>query len=301
MCDETTERELDAYLAKRAISRRDFASGACVSLAVGALPSAGFSATKRDRLALVETKVSITTPDGNADGLFVHPRKGAHPGVVFWPDIHGVRPAHFEMARRLAGFGYSVLAANPYYRTHQGQLFFDGKSIRDPGGRDQVSPHYRALSSETVVADARVLAGWLDRQAAVDTKRGIGAVGFCMTGSWTLRAAAAVPERIKAPCSFHGGGLVTDDTDSPHRLADKISGGVLIAIAENDHERQPDAKDKLVAAFRAAKVPATIEVYEDAMHGWVPTDSRAHHPRQAERAWAQMLKLFEAQLGSIRP
>lgn len=62
MCDETTERELDAYLAKRAISRRDFASGACVSLAVGALPSAGLSATKRDRLALVETKVSITTP-----------------------------------------------------------------------------------------------------------------------------------------------------------------------------------------------------------------------------------------------
>ena len=141
------------------------------------------------------------------------------------------------------------------------------------------------------------LVAWLDEQKAVDTGRGIGAIGFCMTGSWTIRAAAAVPDRVKAPSSFHGGGLVTDAEDSPHRLASQIQGGALIAIAENDHEREPEAQGELIAAFEAAGVPAEIEVYDDAMHGWVPTDSRAHSPEQSERAWARMLALFKAQLG----
>ncbi|MGF1543496.1 MAG: dienelactone hydrolase family protein [Parvularculaceae bacterium] len=297
MCDETTERELDAYLRKKALTRRGFNAGA--PAAVAALGLAPYAlAAKYDAGDLTETAVAVATPDGEADALFIHPAEGAHPAVIIWPDIHGVRPAFFEMARRLAGAGYSVLAVNPYYRTHEGQLFFDGMTFRDPGGRERVTPHYQALSPQTVVTDAKALTAWLDEQSAVDAARGVGAVGFCMTGSWTLRAAAAVPGRIKAPCSFHGGGLVTDDADSPHRLAGKIDGGVLIAIAENDHERQPEAKDALIAAFDEAGVPAEIEVYEDALHGWVPTDSRAHDPAQSERAWGRMLALFDRQLGA---
>lgn len=298
MCDETTERELDAYLKKKALSRRDFSVGASAAIAAGALPRAAHATPESVKYEVTETAVSIPTPDGEADALFIHPNDGAHAAVIFWPDIHGVRPAFFDMARRLAGDGYSVLAVNPYYRTMKGRLFFDGESFRDPGGRDRVMPHYNALSPQTVRTDAKALTAWLDDQPAVDTNRGVGAVGFCMTGSWTLRAAAAVPERIKAPSSFHGGGLVTEDPDSPHLLADKITGGVLIAIAENDHERQPEAQGVLVSAFEAAGVPAEIEVYEDAMHGWVPTDSRAHHPEQSERAWGRMLTLFDAQLGA---
>jgi len=161
-----------------------------------------------------------------------------------------------------------------------------------------VGPHYQALSPATVITDSQAIVAWLDTQAAVDRDRGIGAIGFCMTGSWTLRAAAAVPDRIKAPASFHGGGLVTEAEDSPHRLAEKIKGGVLIAIAENDHERQPEAQGELITAFETAEVPAEIEVYADAMHGWVPTDSRAYNPEQAERAWGRMLALFERELGA---
>lgn len=298
MCDETSERELDAYLEKKALTRRHFAAAASAAIAAGGFSTVACAPSKFRREDLTETAVSVPTPDGGADAVFIHPAKGAHAAVIIWPDIHGVRPAFFDMARRLAGDGYSVLAVNPYYRTMKGRLFVDGKTIRDPGGRELVAPHYSPLSPQTVVTDSEALTEWLDQQSAVDTSRGIGAVGFCMTGSWTLRAAAAVPSRIKAPSSFHGGGLVTDAADSPHLLADKITGGVLIAIAENDHERQPEAMDALIAAFEAADVPAEIEVYNDAMHGWVPTDSRAHHPAQSERAWGRMLALFEQHLGT---
>lgn len=296
MCDDSTERELEAWLKRRAVTRRGFTVGASATLAATSLLLPACATPVPEPGTIIETEVSVPTPEGEIDALFIHPASGAHAAVIMWPDIHGVRPAFFDMARRLAGAGYSVLAANPYYRTHSGRLFEDGQTIRSEGGRELVGPHYSALSPSTVITDATAIVAWLDGQDAVDTGRGIGAIGFCMTGSWTLRAAAAVPDRVKAPSSFHGGGLVTEAEDSPHRLAAQIQGGVLIAIAENDHEREPDAQGELIAAFEAAGVPAEIEVYADAMHGWVPTDSRAHNPDQSERAWSRMLALFEAQL-----
>jgi len=298
MCDDITERELDEHLRKKALTRRVFTAGASSAIAIGGMLQAAHAAPKVAGADLTEAAVVVPTPDGEADALFIHPAEGAHAAVIIWPDIHGVRPAFFDMARQLAGEGYSVLAANPYYRTFKGRLFADGMTFRDPGGRELVMPHYSALSAETAVTDAKAFVAWLDRQPAVDVARGVGAVGFCMTGAWPLRAAAAVPDRVKAPCSFHSGRLVTDEADSPHRLADRITGGVLIAIAENDHERQPEARDILIDAFEDAGVPAEIEVYEGAMHGWVPTDSRAYDREQSERAWGRMLALFDAQLGA---
>ena len=288
MCDETTENELDAHL-----TRRGFTVGAAATIGVFATACA----TVAEQADLTETAVSVPTPDGTIDGLFIHPASGASAAVIFWPDIHGVRPAFFDMARRLAGDGYAVLAANPYYRTHQGRLFPEGMSIRDEGGWDLAKPHVEAFSADTVKADSATLVSWLDAQSAVDASRGIGTVGFCMTGSWTIVAAASVPERVKAPVSFHSGRLVTDDENSAHLMIPKLTGGALIGIAENDHERNPKAKDILIKAFADAGIPADIEVYEGAMHGWVPTDSRAHNPEQAERAWGRMLALFERELG----
>ncbi|MEL7541338.1 MAG: dienelactone hydrolase family protein [Pseudomonadota bacterium] len=297
MCDEITERELDEYLKNKAVTRRGFTVGASAAVASTSLilPACA-TPVETGEMTLAESEISIPTPAGAADGLFIHPSEGAHAAIIMWPDIHGVRPAFFDMARRLATSGYSVLAMNPYYRTMNGRLFEEGQTIRDPGGRELVMPHYSALSPDTVIVDSEAYVAWLDAQSSVDTSRGIGAIGFCMTGSWTLRAAAALPGRVKAPSSFHGGGLVTEAEDSPHLLADKIQGGVLIAIAENDHEREPEAQGALIAAFETADVPAEIEVYADALHGWVPTDSRAHNPEQSERAWSRMLALFEREL-----
>jgi len=296
MCDDKTVAEQNAYLRRSGLTRRVFTAAASAAFTATGFAQFALADSVYSEADLTQRDVKVPTPDGEVDCTFIHPKEGTHAAVIFWPDVHGARPAHVQMARMLAAHGYSVLAANPYYRTHEGQLFFNGMHWGDPGARELVTPHYSVLTSETVVTDAAALTKWLDTQPAVDTSRGFGAVGFCMTGAWGLRAAAALPNRVKAPCSFHGGGLVTKDPDSPHLLVDRMTGGALIAISEDDHNRDPDAKPALIAAFEKANVPAEIEVYENAIHGWVPIDSPVYNPKQSERAWVRMLALFKTQL-----
>jgi len=290
MCDELTNKDAEEYLRKGRLSRRDFSRlGTTAALAM-LLPRAA------NAMDVVEEEVMVETPDGMADCYFVHPAKGKHAAVIVWPDIVGIRPAFRAMGRRLAESGYAVLVVNPYYRTAKGQVIPDGKTFRDPGIRDLLMPHARSLSPETCVTDGRALVTFLDRQPSVDTSRKIGTTGYCMTGSYTMRLAAAIPERIGAGGSFHGGGLATDEEDSPHLLASKMKAGFLIAIAENDDERRPEEKVRLREAFDAAGVEAEIEVYEGALHGWCPPDSSVYNEAQAERAWKRLLALFEREL-----
>ena len=238
----------------------------------------------------------IETPDGEADCYYVHPESGSHAAVIVWPDIVSIRPAFRAMGKRLAESGYTVLVVNPYYRTAKGAVVPEGARFRDPGIRDLLMPHARSLSPETCVTDGKAFVAWLDEQPEVDTRRKIGTTGYCMTGSYVMRLAAAIPDRIGAGGSFHGGGLATDEPDSPHLLADQIKAGLLIAIAENDDERYPEEKVRLREAFDAAGVEAEIEVYAGALHGWCPPDSAVYNEEQAERAWSRMLALFEREL-----
>lgn len=289
MCDERTVRESDAYLA--ALSRRRFGTLAATAAAGLMLPRVAAA------MDVVEADVRVPTPDGEADCYFVHPAAGRHPGVIIWPDVLGLRPAFRLMGRRLAESGYAVLVVNPYYRDATAPVVGEGASFQDAATRDRVMPLARSLSPETHFTDARAFVGYLDEQAAVDTSRGIGTTGYCMGGPITMRTAAAVPERIGAGASFHGGGLVTDQPSSPHLLVPEMQAAFLIAIAENDDDKEPDAKRVLRESFAAAGLPAEIEVYEGAMHGWCPPDSRVYNEVQAERAWARLLALFERALG----
>ena len=292
MCDEITEFENQGFYEKE-VTRREFnlmAGGAAISLAFAGCapgePAAG----------ITENDVSIDTPDGTADAYFAHPSKGAHAAVLIWPDIVGLRPAFKMMAKRLAGDGYAALVINPYYRQVKGDLVEPGQTFRDPGVREKIVPYARALSQETNRIDTHAFIDWLDAQSAVDTSRKIGTTGYCMGGPMTMIAAAERPDRIGAGASFHGGRLNTDKPDSPHLLIPKMNASYLIAIAENDDERNPTSKDILREAFAAANRPAEIEVYEGTKHGWCPPDSAVYDESMANKAWERTLVLFDKAL-----
>ncbi|WP_237066820.1 dienelactone hydrolase family protein [Microbulbifer guangxiensis] len=294
MCDELTGRDAEAYFFSRGISRRDFGR-----LGLGAALASMLPAPAQ-ALAVRESTVSVPTLDGEANGYFVHPQSGRHPAVILWPDIFGLRPAYRQMGKRLAESGYAVLVVNPYYRTMKDQLVPDDAQLISPELRKSIWPRAReqagSLSPETCITDGRAFIQFLDQQPAVDSSKPAGVMGYCMTGSYAFRLAADMPERIGAGASFHGGRLVTDKPDSPHRLIPEIRAGFLVAIAANDDERDPEAKVELRKAFDKAGVPAEVEVYEDTLHGWCPPDSMAHNPKQAERAWRELLVLFERNL-----
>ena len=291
MCDERTHKETMEYLRRSGeLTRRQFGKLSAGAGLMVLLPQAA------DAQDVTESDVEITTPDGVADCYFVHPSSGAHAGVVIWPDILGLRPAYRQMGRRLAESGYSVLVVNPFYRNSRAPVVQEGASFADEETRNIVLPMARALNAETHVTDARTFVGFLDSQAVVDQDRKIGTMGYCMGGPITMRTAAAVPDRIGAGASFHGGGLVTDAPDSPHLLVPNMQARYLFAIAENDDTDDPEAKNVLRETFADAGLQAEIEVYEGTLHGWCPPDAAVYNEAQAERAWSRLLVLFETAL-----
>jgi carboxymethylenebutenolidase len=290
MCDNDFVDDMIEYRLRSELSRRQFGA-----MTMGT----GFALALPSLAQAVEVKgaeVEIKTPDGACDAYFVHPASGQHPGVLIWPDIFGLRPTMQQMATRLAESGYSVLVINPFYRTKKGRAAPEGASFQDPATRQALMALAGALSPTTAETDAKTFVTWLDAQASVDKKRKIGTMGYCMGGPLTMRTAALLPERIGAGASFHGGGLVTDKPDSPHLLVSKMKAHYLFAVAENDDKRQPEAKDVLRETFAKAKLPAEIEVYAGAMHGWCPPDSQVYNEAQAEKAWSRLLALFKTAL-----
>jgi carboxymethylenebutenolidase len=280
----------------RDISRRDFIARS-VAAGLVAATHHSFAAT----LAVVESEVTLKTPDGTCDAAFIHPASGAYPGVIIWADAAGLRPAMRDMAKRLAAEGYSVLVPNPFYRvskapqfTSAANLDFSSQDLRDKLGPLMSS----VLAAGNAEKDAVAYVAFLDAQPQVDKTKKIGTQGYCMGGGLVVRTAATVPERIGAGASFHGGGLVTDKPDSPHLLAPKIKARMYFGVAQNDDEQQPDAKDKLRESFAKAGVPVEVEVYP-AKHGWcvpdMPVEGGAplYDKAQAERAWAKLVALYK--------
>ena len=291
MCDDRTFRESDEYLKNRNdLTRRKFnalSAGAGLSM----LLPRGAGAEE-----VTEQDVEVTTPDGVADCYFVHPATGRHPGVLVWPDILGLRPSYRQIGRRLAESGYSVLVVNPFYRAARSPVVPEGSTFQDESVRNKVFPLARQLSAETHVTDARAFVDFLDSRQAVDPDRKMGTTGYCMGGPITMRTAWARADRIGAGASFHGGGLVTERPDSPHLLVAEMDAHYLFAIAENDDDNEPEVKNVLRETFAAAELPAEIEVYEGALHGWCSLDSSVYNEAQAERAWSRLLVLFETAL-----
>ncbi len=282
-----TTDKLDPQTAQPAanVSRRDFIAR---SVAAGLVTATGrsFAAT----LPVVETEVSVKTPDGTCDA-----------GVIIWPDALGLRPSMRGMAKRLAAEGYSVLVPNPFYRVSKAPQFTTAANLdfKNPDTMARIRPLMSSVQAAGAAeTDAIAYAAFLDAQPQVDKTKKIGTQGYCMGGALVVRTAASVPGRIGAGASFHGGGLVTDKPDSPHLLAPKIGARMYFGVAANDDQRQPDAKDKLKESFTKAGVPVEVDVYP-AKHGWCVPDMPVEDGRpiydmaQAERAWSKLVALYK--------
>jgi len=270
------------------VSRRTFGLAA---VAVAGLGSAAHAQTN-----VVEKDVNVTTPDGVADAALFYPSgKGTWPAVLIWTDIAGLRPAFRDMGRRLASQGYVVLVPNPFYRSIHGVVATPGFDFNKPEDRARVMGYRQAMTNEGVDKDATAYVAFLDAQAQTNRKKKVGVQGYCMGGPLGFRAAAAVPTRIGAVGSFHGGGLTTKDPDSPHLLVAKSKAAYAVCVAQNDDKNQPESKDILKAAFAEAKRPASVEVYP-ANHGWCVKGSAVYDEASAEKAWGVLSDLYKKTL-----
>jgi carboxymethylenebutenolidase len=298
MIDEKDDSEKQLEAASD-LSRRDFIA---MSVAAGIVAAAGSASAAA--MPVTETDVIIKTPDGMCDAAFIHPTTGSHPGVVIWADAFGLRPVMRDIGKRIAAEGYSVLVPNPFYRVAKAPVIDEDKvsSFNFQTDMPKIQPLMASINAPGAAEkDAVAFVAFLDAQKEVNKSKKIGTQGYCMGGPLVVKTCAAVPNRVGAGGSFHGGGLVTDKPDSPHLLAPKIKARMYFGIASNDDMRQPDAKDKLKESFAAAKVPAEIEVYSS-KHGWcvadMPHDASGpiYNMPDAERAWGKLVALYKTAL-----
>ena len=288
MCEHD---DFEAFAARQpALSRRQFGAMALSAGMLAALPRGAFAGDTQG------TDILVRTPDGTADAFFVHPSQGRHAGVLMWPDIFGLRPAFRGMATRLAESGYAVLVVNPFYRTQKAPTAPEHPDFNDPATRKALLALAGSLTPATAATDATAFLGFLDADPAVDARRKAGTLGYCMSGPIALRTAAALPGRIGAVATFHGGGLVTTQPDSPHRVIPQMRAHALIAIAASDDAQEPDSKTVLRDAFAQAHLTAEVEVYAGTKHGWCPTDSAVYDHDQAEKAWGRLVAVFGSAL-----
>ena len=269
------------------VSRRTFGM---MTVAAAGIASNAYAAD------VTEKDVEVKTPDGVCDAVLFYPTaKGTKPAVLIWTDILGLRPVFREMGKRLAAQGHVVLVPNPFYRSRRAPVVDGAFDFTKPEARAKLVALRGAMTNDGIDKDAVAFVAFLDAQPQTNKRKKVGVQGYCMGGPLSFRTAAAVPGRIAAVGSFHGGGLATKNPDSPHLLIPKTNAAYLVAVAQNDDKQQPEAKDILKAAFAEAKKTATVEVYP-AAHGWCVKGSAVYDEAAAERAWGVLTDLYKKNL-----
>jgi len=286
MCDEFIHPGL---VEDHRLSRRSF--GVMTAVAAS-LPTAALAQSN-----VVEKDVEVKTADGTCDAALFHPAgNGSWAAVLVWPDIMGLRPAFRDMGRRLAAAGYVVLVPNPFYRSAHAPVIGESFDFSNQEQRNRLFGYRSAMTDAGIDHDAQAYLAFLDSQPQTNKAKKAGVQGYCMGGALSFRTAAAVPARIAAVGSFHGGnGLVTKEANSPHLLIPKTSAAYLVCQAQNDDMQQPQMKEDLKAAFAAAKRPATVEVYQ-ANHGWCVKGGAVYNEAEAQRAWTALTALYQSSL-----
>lgn len=284
MCDDIHE----GLIHDPTVSRRTF--GILSAAAAGGLATSAYAAD------VTEKDVEVKTPDGVADAALYYPAgKGPWPGVLLWCDFLSLRPVFREMGRRLAAEGYVVLVPNFYYRTKKAPVIEGAFNFASAEDRAKITPMRAALTNEAAARDAGAYIDFIDAQPQTNKKKRIGVQGYCMGGPLTVRTAGVRPNRVGAAATFHSGGLTGPQPDSPHLLIPKTKAAYLIATAQNDDKQRPTEKDELKKLFADSKIKGTVDVYA-ADHGWCVKGSPVYNEAEAERAWAELLKLYKTSL-----
>jgi carboxymethylenebutenolidase len=287
MCDDLIHQGL---IHDPTVSRRAFGLGAAATIVLSTSVAAA-------QVKVVQKDVDVPMASGVADSALFYPEgRGSWPAVLVWTDILGLRPVFREMGQRLAAEGYVVLVPNPFYRNAKAPVVDGSFDFSKPEDRAKVMPMAAALTADANISDAKSYVAFLDAQPQTNRQKKMGVQGYCMGGPLTFRTAAAAPERVGAAATFHGGGLVTDKPDSPHLLIPKMKAEIVCAVADNDDQRDPAAKDKLKEAFAAAHLKAKVDVYEGCNHGWTVRGSQVYNEVGAERAWAELTALYKGNL-----
>jgi carboxymethylenebutenolidase len=247
---------------------------------------------------VARTDLSIKTRDGSCPASLFTPASGAGPwpGVIFYMDAPGIRPTMWDMAQRLADHGYVVLLPDLFYRSGPYEEMVPAVVFADPVKKANLMKLIGSLTRDTTVADAEAFIACLSERPEVKGDR-FGATGYCMGGKLALIAAGAYPTRFAAIGSFHAGGLVSDQPDSPHRFLQGITGYVYVAGADQDSHFSDEQKAQLEAALTAAHVDHQVETYAGALHGYAVPDHPAFNAQEAERHWQALTKLFADKLG----
>ncbi|GAB2900287.1 dienelactone hydrolase family protein [Streptomyces mayteni] len=243
--------------------------------------------------------LDVPTPDGAADSYLVHPDGGGpHPAVLFYMDAFGLRPHLRAMADRLASAGYTVLVPNVFHRYKRAPVV-DLPDYIDLAQRpeifQQIRPAAATLTPEAAMRDAGAYLDWL-AASPLTTDGQVGVTGYCMGAGLALRTVGSYPERIAATAGFHGARLATEDEDSPHLLADRITAELYFGHADQDSNNTPEMIARLDRALTTAGVRHRAEVYAGAQHGFTQSDTAAYDHEAAERHWAALIDLFDRTL-----
>lgn len=238
------------------------------------------------------THLDLHTPDGTAEAYLT----GSGPGVLLYIDAIGLRPQIERMADRIAGWGYTVLAPNVLYRSGTAAETSPSGDLIGPGAREaffeQVPPRLAELTPDRVAADARVYLETLrDRSGA----RRVATVGYCMGARLAVRT-ACLDTDVVACAGFHGGGLATEEADSPHAGLSNARAEFVFGHADHDRGMQPEAIERLGRALEAAGLTAKNEVYPDAPHGYTMNDTSMYQEAGAERSFGELRALLERTL-----
>jgi carboxymethylenebutenolidase len=244
---------------------------------------------------MIEEAIEIRTTDGTADGILFRAEGERRPGAIHLTDIGGIRQSHRDMAKRLAEKGYTVLMPNVFYRTSKPPVMDVKIEMGDPRRMQRFEELRTPLTPDAVERDAIAYMNFLNNHSSASAGA-IGVVGYCFTGAFAMRTAAAMPGKVAAVASFHGGGLYTEEPTSPHLVLPRIKARLYFGHATKDRSMPTEAIEKFDRALAAWGGKYESEVYDGAFHGWTTADAPVYNQPQAERAFEKLTELFAGTL-----